>query len=479
MTAGTNRTDDRRRFFKMGAAAAVGWTVGAPAVHGEDSGSAVKDGTYLEPSRRVPIVAEADVVVCGGGPAGVAAALAAARAGARTRLLETHGCLGGIWTSGLLSYILDSSNKPGIMHEILTALQAREKDVRRAPSMYDPEAVKLLLEQMCEEAGVELQLHTHCAAAVRDEANRLALVVTESKSGREAVAGKVFVDCTGEGDVAHQAGCGWDYGRPETGDAQPMSFVVLLTGIHLDEIRPYVSSMPGDTWAGPKDALAGLIKESSGFGPSYSKPSLFPIRETLFCLMANHEYQLRGFDAREVTKATLQGRAELHRMIDGLRSLGGPWKDIRICNSPERIGVRESRRIHGRYTISGDDIARGAQFDDAVCRCTFPVDVHSTTADRGKGIEAAPVRAKPFDIPYRSLVAKDVQGLMMAGRCISGDFYAHSAYRVTGNAVSMGQAAGLAAATAAKDGLLPHEIDWTKLAKTAPWSGSESRERTR
>jgi succinate dehydrogenase/fumarate reductase flavoprotein subunit len=163
-------------------------------------------------------------------------------------------------------------------------------------------------------------------------------------------------------------------------------------------------------------------------------------------------------------------------MIDGLRSLGGPWKDIRICSSPERIGVRESRRIHGRYTISSDDIARGAQFDDAVCRCAFPVDVHSTTADRGKGIEAAPVRAKPFDIPYRSLVAKDVDGLMMAGRCISGDFYAHSAYRVTGNAVSMGQAAGLAAATAAKDGMLPHEIDWTELAKTAPWSDDAYRD---
>lgn len=472
MTAATDRTAGRRGFFKTGAAAALGLTLGAPRVQGDDAGGAtVDDGNYIEPSRRVPIATEADVVVCGGGPAGVAAALAAARAGAKTRLLEAHGCLGGIWTSGLLSYILDSGNKPGIMREILVALQAREKAARRAPSMYDPEAVKLLLEQMCDEAGVELQLHTQCAAAVRDAANRLALVVTESKSGREAVAGKVFIDCTGEGDVAHQAGCGWDYGRPETSEAQPMSFIVLLTGIHLDEIRPYVSSMPGDTWAGPKDALAGLMKESSGFGPSYSKPSLFPIRETLFCLMANHEYEVCGFDARDVTKATLRGRAELHRMIDGLRSLGGPWKDIRICSSPERIGVRESRRIHGRYTISSDDIMRGAQFDDAVCRCAFPVDVHSTTADRGKGIEEAPVRAKPFDIPYRSLVAKDVDGLMMAGRCISGDFYAHAAYRVTGNAVAMGEAAGLAAATAAKDRVLPHEIDWAALGKTATGSG--------
>lgn len=470
MTPIPKRTTDRRAFFKTSAATAVGWVAATPAAASEDPlPGSVESGVYLEPGRRVPITAGADVVVCGGGPAGVAAAVAASRAGAKTRLIEAHGCIGGIWTSGLLSYLLDWGNKPGIMQEIVAALKTREQ-ARRAPNMFDPEAMKLILEQMCLEAGVDIQLHTLCAAAVCDEANRLAVVVTESKSGREAVAGKVVIDCTGEGDVAYQAGCGWNYGRPETGDVQPMSFIVLLTGIHLDEVRPYVSSMPGDTWAGPKDALAALIKESSGFGPSYAKPSLFPIRETLFCLMANHEYEFKGFNAGDVTKATLQGRAELHRMIDGLRSLGGPWKHIRICSSPERIGVRESRRIHGRYTISMDDIEHGAEFDDAVCRCTFPIDVHSTTAEKGKGIERAPFRAKPFDIPYRSLVAKDVDGLLMAGRCISGEFYAHSAYRVTGNAVGMGQAAGFAAAAAVKENLPPHQIDWAELRKTTPWS---------
>ncbi len=466
-------TIGRREFFKAGSAVAAGWAAGATSAGAsfagaeEPSASRIEDGTLVEPARRVPIVAEADVVVCGGGPAGVAAAVAAARAGAKTQLLEVNGCIGGIWTGGLLSYVLDSGNKPGLMQEIFDRLKPYEEGTRRAAPMHDPEAMKLVLEQLCLEAGVEIQLHTQCSAAVRDAGNRLALVVTESKSGREAVAGKVFIDCTGEGDVAHQAGCKWDYGRPENGDAQPMSFIVLLTGIHLDEVQPYVSSM-GAPWAVPKDAFAALIEQASGHGPSYAKPSLFPIRETLFCLMANHEYELKGFDVRDLTKATLQGRAELHRMIDGLRSLGGPWKDIRICASPERVGVRESRRIHGRYTISSDDIAAGAEFDDAVCRCTFGVDVHSTSTAAGKGIERGPVRAKPFDIPYRSLVANDVDGLMMAGRCISGDFYAHSAYRVTGNAVTMGQAAGFAAATAVKRGILPHEIDWAKLDKSSP-----------
>lgn len=185
----SNRTADRRRFIQTSAVAAWGWSVGAAGLRGEattatgfpdGSNGPVVGGAYREPAREVPIVSEADVVVCGGGPAGVAAATAAARAGAKTWLLEAHGCLGGIWTSGLLSYILDSRNKPGILQEIFAALQAREKDTRRVPSMYDPESMKLLLEQMCVEAGVQVQLHTQCAAALRDATNRLASIVTES-----------------------------------------------------------------------------------------------------------------------------------------------------------------------------------------------------------------------------------------------------------------------------------------------------------
>jgi len=130
----------------------------------------------------------------------------------------------------------------------------------------------------------------------------------------------------------------------------------------------------------------------------------------------------------------------------------------------EHIGVREGRRIHGRYTVSTQDLVDGARHEDAVCRVTFGVDVHSPDPGKTKAIERTGVRAKPYDIPYRALVAKDADGLLMAGRCISGDFLAHSSYRVTGNAVAMGEAAGVAAALAAKSGRLPHEIPWAEIA---------------
>jgi hypothetical protein len=411
--------------------------------------------------REVPIVEDVDVVVCGGGPAGVAAALAAARSGARTRLIEVNGCLGGVWTAGLLTNIIDHGNKTGIMQEILEALDKRE--ARISTSKYDVEKMKLLLDDLCCEAGVRIRLHCRAVAAVRDDEGRLAMVVTESKSGREAFAARVFIDATGDGDLGAVAGCGFDYGRPDVDEGQPFSYLVLLTGLDFEAVKPFVSGLPGETWAEPKQRLASEIARGSGHGPSYAHPTLFHLGHGLFSLMANHEYRVKGFDADEVTEATMRARREVHRMIDGLRSLGGVWKNIVICATPEQIGVRESRRIHGMYQISANDLIAGARFDDAVCRATFCVDVHSTNPDSSKGLGNEGLRAKPYDIPYRALVARDVPGLLLAGRCISGDFYAHASYRVTGNAVPMGEAAGAAAALAARTNRLPQNLPWKEI----------------
>lgn len=453
----------RRDFFTLAASGATLPLV-APAL----AAPVATPGAVAEPARELPVSGAADVVVCGAGPAGVAAAIAAARKGAKTALIETHGCLGGIWTAGALTWILDYANKPGLMSEIFKGLEARGgramKRDGHGTGAADTEVMKLLLEELCAKAGVEIQLHTRVCAAIKDGGKRLTHVVTESKSGREAFQGKLFIDCTGDGDLAARAGCGFDYGAPESGVGQPFSLIALVTGIHAAEVAGFYrdDDRPSD-WAQPKDRLRAEM-ERAGHSPSYSKPSMFRVRDDFFIVMINHEYGVKGTDARDVTRATLHARKELHTLVDGLRSLGGVWKNIRLVATAEQIGVRESRRIHGLYTVSAEDLRLGRTHEDAVCKATFGIDVHSTGVKNGKAIEKAGFKAKPYDIPLRALIARDVQGLMMAGRCISGDFIAHSSYRVTGNAVALGEAAGKAAAAAALSGRFPQEVKISELA---------------
>ena len=432
---------------------------------------------FTEPQHHVPIVEQTDVIVCGGGPAGIAAAIVAARSGARTRLIELHGCLGGVWTAGLLSWIIDGKDKPGVMQEIIARLRARDactidavkivdfdietkyrgKDLER-DFAYDAEQMKRVLEEMAVEAEVDVRLHTRVVAAFNNRYNRATHVITESKSGREAWAAKVFIDCTGDGDVAAQLGCHFDIGRPNSQQMQPMTLMAIVTGIHADDVVDYITEWRSGLNP-PKYRLYDAIK-SGGVEISYDRPCLFRIHDDLFALAVNHEYGVSGTDANDLSTATLRARREVHAAVDALRSLGGVWQNVRIVATGEQIGVREGRRIRGRYQVAADDLIEGKHHDDGVARVTFPVDVHSTDPSKDKSYTDEGVTAKPYDIPLRALIAQDVDGLLLAGRCISGDFIAHASYRVTGNAVAMGQAAGAAAAVCVTQNQLPHEVVW-------------------
>lgn len=420
--------------------------------------------SIYEPGRDIPLLEEADVIVCGAGPAGIAAALAAARTGARTTLLEVHGCLGGVWTAGLLSWVIDSSHKPGIMREIIDGLDKRQARSLRVPGgksfAYDVEQMKLLLEEMITKAGIRVQLHTRVVAAIRDEkGRRISIVLTESKSGRQAWAAKCFVDASGDGDLAAQAGCGFDLGRPGSGECQPMSHLALVTGVHAAEIEPFI----GGGLPAPKQRLLAEFARA-GVIPSYTAPTLFCIRDDLFAFMGNHEYGTSALDARQITEATLHARAEIHGLVAALKSLGAPWSELRVIATAEHIGVREGRRIHGIYMVGLEDMVCGIRHTDAVCRVNFGIDVHATTSSGTKSYDSVnTTRTKPYDIPLRALIAKDVDNLLLAGRCISGDFVSHASYRVTGNAVALGQGAGVAAALAARQGLSPSQLAWSRV----------------
>ncbi len=421
-----------------------------------------------EPSRKIPVVEDVDVLVCGAGPAGVTAALAAARMGAKTRLLEVNSCLGGVWTAGQLAWVWDMG-KPGMSREIIHELDKRHARVdtpihpNQKTFTYDIESLKLLLEEMCDESGVAIRLHTRVTSALKNERNQLTVVITESKSGREAWRAKSFVDATGDGDLGALAGCEFDIGEEGTGKTQPMTFMALITVQSAEALQEFISFWKGIPEHRKKHTNFLQELHRAGVEPSYGHPTLFQVNGNLLALMINHEYGVSAIDAEQITRATIHARAEIQNAVIALNQLGGAWKDIQLVSTAEYIGVREGRRIHGRYTVTVDDLIQGRHHDDAVCRVYFGVDVHSTNPKKDKTLSNKGVRMKPYDIPMRALIANDVDGLLMAGRCISGDWLAHASYRVTGNAVPMGEAAGVAAALAARSSRLSHQIPWTEV----------------
>lgn len=435
-----------------------------------------RDRVFAEPGRDLPVDDWADVVVCGGGPAGVACAVNAARAGRKVRLLELQGSLGGVWTSGLLTYIFDF-DKSETDREIIRRLDAygaRTVDRPGAEGMrhyphgldkdwvYEPEYMKRVCEDMCREAGVQVTLQTPVVAAYRDRGGRnVDVVVTESKSGRRAWRARTFVDCTGDGDLGAQAGCGFDLGWTPDGFGQPATLNALVVVDDGEALADFTSNAPA-MWtrgAGPdgkthahhilashrlRDLLRGL-----GLDPSYGDPTLFRCHRNLFCFMATHAYKVRLDDAQALSDATLEARREIFRLADALAKLGGPWKGFRVVCTGEQIGNRDARRIHGRYTVTRDDVAAGRRFPDAVTESRFGIDIHGL--DRKSNNEKAAgqnfgAKFRPFQIPLRACRAKDADNLYMAGRCISGDFIAQASYRVTGSSVAQGEAVGRAVA---------------------------------
>lgn len=431
------------------------------------------------------VVKEYDVIVAGSGPAGSAAAITAARAGAKTLLLECNSCLGGVWTAGQLAWLFEM-DKSGFVEAINRELIKRDarRGLKSERYVYEVEEMKLLLEDWCLEAGVDFLLHTRVTKAYTDENNRIRTVVTENKSGRQAWNAKVFIDATGDGDLGALAGCNFDYGLDNSGKTQPMTYMALITVKDATRLSDFISFYETEEDNKP-DGSTVLIKEPetdwanrhvwqnfkvelnrAGIEPSYGNPTLFRVRDNLLALMINHEYGVNPTDAQQMTEATVRGRAEVNRAVKHLRALGGVWEGITLAATCEHIGVREGRRIHGLYEVTKDDLIAGARYEDAVVRVNFPVDIHSLDKQKNKeegGITRMGVKSQPYDIPFGAIIAKDVDGLFMAGRCISGDFYAHASYRVTGIAATLGQTAGAAAALCALSNRLPTQVAFTEV----------------
>jgi hypothetical protein len=359
--------------------------------------------------------------------------------------------LGGIWTSGNLSIVLDGGGKEGIFRELLDRLEQEEAYLHtghKAEFTYDAETMKLLLEQMCINEGVDIQLHTRVVDAVASN-RHIDAIVTEGHSGRRALRAKVYIDATGSADLAAMAGCSYETGHPATGKTQPASMLAIISG---------VPDSQGNTSTSQSHQEFREFLRTASIEPSYQSPCIFRLPHPDLCfIMMNHEYGVQCDSTEDITKATLNGRREIYNAVKLLRKVPD-WEDVRLVSTSSHLGIREGRRVQGIYKLSAEDLQQGRKFDDGICLVRFGVDVHALESHDKFGYSNKKVVSKPYQIPYRSLVAMDIDNLGLAGRNVSGDFWAHASYRVTGNSVPMGEAIGFAAATAAKQGCMLGEV---------------------
>ncbi len=436
------RSDLNRRGF-LTAAAAVGLGGATVRASGAQVDEAREDAEFQTLRCDAPIVRKVDVLVCGGGPSGCAAALYAARSGARTMLLENLPFLGGVWTAVGVSHLIAGRGHDGLNAEIHHRLPVHQVFQR---NIYLIEDMKCLLDDMMAEADVQVQLHTRAVSVAR-EGRLVHGVFTASKSGFEFIQADVVIDATGDGDIAAAAGCAFEQGRTFDGQTQPVTLFGTIGGYR---------GQPA------KGRELVEILERGGWRPSYPPVTLFPQpgQPGVFQLMATQFYGIDGTNVRDLSRAETLGRYEIRKCVEAFRQHGGEdWKDIYLISTGPAIGVRETRRIQGRYQLTWEDLDRGASFEDGIAEIRSGSNIHPVDDPYESPPEDLPpsprFRVRPYQIPLRSLIAADVDNLMMAGRCISGDVYALGSYRLTGNVVRTGEAAGLAAAMAIENGIVP------------------------
>ena len=406
----------------------------------------------VEERRETPVWEQVDVLVVGSGPAGVSAAICAAREGVSVMLLEQSGNVGGIATEGLMSH-WTGNTEGGFYDEILE----RSADAAQMRKVIDPERLKTILLEMLEEAGVKLLLYTFACAPVM-EGNKIKGVIAENKTGRGAVLGKIVVDASGDGDIAARAGVPYYIGRETDGKMQPATIMFKVAGVDVER-----GVFPG----GFEEHLAIPAGDIQKLGEEHlPSPAghVLLYRSTLpgivTCNMTNCT-DIDGTKAEDLTRATVVCRKQMESIVHFLREYVPGFENCYLISSASLIGIRETRHFKGEAVITREDILEARVFDDwVVTKAHFNFDVHNMT---GNGLDETGVQKnfqqkKGYTIPYGCFVPLEVDNLYLAGRNISGTHMAHSNYRVMPICANMGQAVGVAAAICVKEGTVPREL---------------------
>jgi len=398
--------------------------------------------TITEPARQIPVAEECDVLVIGGGPAGTAAAIAASRAGARTCLVERYNHLGGLWTGGLVLPLLSThavdkkgTTKQviyGIGGEMAEKLKSLGMSIHEINPVVDPEAAKYVLDEMIAESGVIMYYHTWASNVIMEE-NTIRGVIVDNKSGRMALLAKVVIDCTGDGDIFHLAGEKYDIMNYHIG-------LVHRIG-NVDKIDR---------------RLAGDRKLNLG--------SPTPIKGVNWVNMHGHDDQ-DGTDIKTLSKLQAEYRKQIWESVSQIRSTPG-CNDVFLLDTASQIGVRMSRMVEGEYKLTLEDSMTFKSFNDVIGISG------AWTTMLFNGRQVRPEARPLWQIPYRSLVPKTTDNLLVAGRCFCFERSLVEDTRIIGTCLVTGHGAGAAAALAVKENVPARKVTIGKLKKLLQEQGA-------
>ena len=444
------------------------------------------------------MIKKKEVIVVGGGPAGMVAAIASARNGADTLLIESSGCLGGVATSGLLSVwgpftemdpcwdiktaMLVSEKEicrkravtgkriiRGIAEEILNKL-IRLESVRSFGDALNPETLKYVVEQILDEAGAKILYYTQGINVVK-EGNKIKAVVTASKSGLQKIHGGIFIDGTGDGDLAAYAGAPFEKGREKDGQMQGATLVFRLGGVrfsacdfrNMERTKRYNEKFE-EAWKN------GEVSEKYEMGCLTPIPGM----EGVVSVNSQHTFDIDGTNPEDLTEATIKGREAIREMAMLFKKYLKGFESSFLLDTAPMVGIRETRRIVGEYTLTKEDVLGVRKFEDTIGKNAYNIDVHLSPEEKAKikipkgYIYPPDIFLKPgthYDIPYRCLVPKKVENLLVAGRCISATREAQGSIRIMPCCMVTGQAAGTAAALSIRNKVIPRKIDIGLLQK--------------
>ncbi|ALS26556.1 FAD-dependent oxidoreductase [Paenibacillus sp. 32O-W] len=412
-----------------------------------------------------------DVIVMGGGPSGIAAAVAAAREGASTLLIERYGFLGGAGTAMMvnpwMSYWAGGSDQVQLIFGVLQELIDRMTEMGayghpKQITAFDPEALKVVAERLCKEAGVTLLYHSFLGAVQMDDSGHyIKSVKVANKSGLVDFSAKMFVDATGDADLAALAGATVNKGRSVDGLSQPMTLNFRMANVDVDRMpdrkeitRRYLEAKKRGEIRCPREDVLWFYA---------NQPGVIHFNTTRVILKD-------ATNPWELTEAEIEGRRQVQEFVRFLKKYVEGFEHAYLQTTAPQIGVRESRRVVGEYILTAEELLAACKFEDVIARGAYPVDIHNPN---GEGTILQHLKpGEWYDIPFRCLVPLKIENLLVGGRPISATHEAHSAIRVQPIAMAIGQAAGTAAAICVKEQVLPRQVNVRQVQESLTKQGA-------